>query len=322
MTDVAVRPDAVVVRTRRRALAAVVLAVVGWSASSLFVRAAHADAAVFTTWRLWFALPPLAVIVAHRRRANPDLQIWPEDVPRGRALLLLLGGGAFFASGAATAFAAIDLTRLLDVTLITSLQPVLVLVFAVMVLRERVTRAQIALPVVAVIGTIVVASAASGRGHWSLTGEIVAVASLVLNAGWFLYGRVLRSRSAIDPFAVMLGVLGAAALLLTPIAVIESGGLDLRAAAFGFAVCTMISGTTAHVLMIWAHRYVPASVSAPLLLAEPPLVALAAWGLFGETLGPVEILASLVVVAALAAVTRSPVLDHAEELSPDPVAPT
>jgi drug/metabolite transporter (DMT)-like permease len=117
-------------------------------------------------------------------------------------------------------------------------------------------------------------------------------------------------------------VLTAAAVLLTPVALVEAGGLHLSAAAVGYAACTMVTGTTAHVLMVWAHRYVPASVSAPFLLAEPPLVALAAWACFNEVLTPVEILGSIIVVAALFGMVRSPALEHAEEQLADPVAPT
>ena len=69
-------------------LVAVVIAVVLWSGTSLFVRAGHSDALVFTTWRLWFALPPLAAIVAWRAHRTDSAPFWPEDVPRGRWLLL------------------------------------------------------------------------------------------------------------------------------------------------------------------------------------------------------------------------------------------
>ena len=77
--------------------------------------------------------------------------------------------------------------------------------------------------VVAVGGTVLVASASSGSGTWSLAGEVIAVVSLFLNAGWYLYGRVLRGRYAIDPFAFMLGVLAAAAVLMTPVALVRLG---------------------------------------------------------------------------------------------------
>jgi drug/metabolite transporter (DMT)-like permease len=308
--------------TNARALGAVVVAVLGWSASSLFVRAAHANAVVFATWRLWFALPPLGAIVYANRRSRPGFRPRPEGMTRTGWILLVTGGGACFASGAATAFAAIALTRLLDVTLITSLQPVLIVAFAVVALRERVGRTQVALAVLAVVGTVVVAGAASGSGTWSLTGDLVAVLSLFLNAGWFVYGRVVRARYAVDPFEFLFGVLASAAVLMTPLALVSAGSLHLRAAALGFAACTMVSGTTAHILMIWAHGYVPASVSAPLLLAEAPIVALAAWACFGQALGPVEILGSAIVVAALFGMVRTPAIALVEDEAPDLAPPT
>ncbi len=225
-------------------------------------------------------------------------------------------------SGAATAFAALRLTTLLDVTLITALQPVVIVGFAVAFLGEHIRRAHMTLGAVAVAGTMVVAAAASsGSGSWSFAGDIVAVVSLFLNAGWFLYGRVLRTSFVIDPFAFMFGTLTCGALLLTPVTLIVHGSLAISGRGLLFAACTMVSGTTAHVLMVWAHRYVPTSVSSPLLLVEPPLVAAGAWLFFGESLGPIEIIGSAVVVASLWGVVRSPELEHAEQPAPDPAPP-
>jgi drug/metabolite transporter (DMT)-like permease len=309
---------------QRQALLAVVAAIVLWSGSSLFVRAGATDALVFTTWRLWFALPPLALIVGVRaRRSTPTrAQWWPPDVSHGRWTLLLFGAGAFFVSGAATAFAGLRMTTLLDVTLITALQPVVIIAFAVAFLGETIRRAHVTLGVVAIVGTAVVAAAASGSGSWSLAGDLISVVSLFLNAGWFLYGRVLRTNFVVDPFAFMLGTLSCGAVLLTPITLLVHGSLAISGRGLFFAACTMVSGTTAHVLMVWAHRYVPTSVSSPLLLAEPPLVAAGAWACFGESLGPVEIIGSAVVVASLWGVVRSPELEHAEAEAPDPAPPT
>jgi drug/metabolite transporter (DMT)-like permease len=306
----------------RRAIGAVLIAVVLWSGTSLFVRAGHSDALVFTTWRLWFALPPLAAIVAWRARAGSPAPFWPDDVPRVRWAALLVGAGAFFVSGAATTFAAVGMTRLLDVTLIGSLQPVLIIGFAVAFLGERVARTHILRAGVAIFGTIMVAVAASGAGTWSLAGDIVAVVSLVFNSGWFLYGRVLRTSFVVDPFAFMLGTLTTAAVLTTPIAWIEHGSLGISARGLFFATCTMIAGTTAHVLMIWAHRHVPTSVSSPMLLGETPLVAGGAWLFFGESVTALEGVGAAVVVASLWGVTRGPELEHVEHDVPDPAPPT
>src|SRR5262249_27243537 len=157
-------------------------------------RAGDSDALVFTTYRLWFALPPLVLATYIRARRAPSRSVFPVGVPRGRWLLILFGAGAFFVGGASTAFAALDMTRLLDVTLIGALSPILVIAYAVAFLGERVQGHHLVRAAIAIAGTIVVAMAASSSGSWSLAGDIVAVISLVLNSGWFLYGRVIRTR--------------------------------------------------------------------------------------------------------------------------------
>jgi drug/metabolite transporter (DMT)-like permease len=176
---------------------------------------------------------------------------------------------------------------------------------------------------IAIVATVAVAVAAAGAGGtWSLAGDIMAVVSLFLNAGWFLYGRVLRTSITVDPFALMFGTMVTGALILTPIAAVAHGSLAISGKGLFYAVCVMVAGTTAHVLMIWAHRYIPTSVSSPLLLAEPPLVAAGAWIWFGEALGPVEIIGSAVVVVSLWGVVRSEDLEQVEHEVPDPAPPT
>jgi drug/metabolite transporter (DMT)-like permease len=306
----------------RRAVVAVLVAVFLWSGTSLFVRAGHSDALVFTTWRLWFALPPLGAIVAWRSSRTDSAPFWPTDVPTMRWIVLLIGAGAFFVAGASTTFAALGLTRLLDVTLIGSLQPVLIIAFAVAFLGEPVARTHLLRAAVAIIGTIVVALAASGSGSWSLSGDVLAVLSLVFNSGWFLYGRVLRTRIVVDPFAFMLGTLTAAAILLTPLTLIVHGSLGISRVGLFYATCTMIAGTAAHVLMIWAHRHVATSVSSPMLLGETPLVAAGGWVFFGEGITLLQGAGAAAVVASLWGVTRGPELEHVEHDVPDPTPPS
>jgi drug/metabolite transporter (DMT)-like permease len=73
--------------------------------------------------------------------------------------------------------------------------------------------------------------------------------------------------------------------------------------------------------MTWAHRYVPTSISSPLLLAEPPIVAAGAWIFFGESVTALEAFGSAVVVASLWGLVRSPELAEVEDDTPDPVPP-
>ena len=52
------------------------------------------------------------------------------------------------------------------------------------------------------------------------------------------------------------------------------------------------------------------------------MVAIGAWVCFGESLSPIEIVGSAVVVASLWGVVRSSELEHAENDVPDPAPPT
>jgi drug/metabolite transporter (DMT)-like permease len=293
---------------------AVGIAVLGWSASALFVRASHAPAVPFTTWRLWFALPPLYVLVAWRSRRSPDASLL--TLP-GHSRFTLLGAtalaGVLFAAAAGTAFAAIGNTTLLDATLIPALQPVVVMVIAVLFLHETVRRGLVARCLVAVAGTALVASAASGRGSWSLYGDLLAVVSLFANSLWHVYGRFIRHRFGVDPIVFMAGALTSAAIVMTPLALLGHDGLHIGPHAIGYAALTMVSGTTAHIAMVWAHRYVPASVSAPAALAEPAIVSAAGWVAFGDAPGLVEVVGSLVVVGALVGIVRSEVTSSIED---------
>jgi drug/metabolite transporter (DMT)-like permease len=305
----------------RRPIAAVLVAVVLWSCTSLLVRAGHSDALVFTTWRLWFALPPLFLIVWWRGHSGASGPFWPSDVTAKQWILLLVGAGAFFTAAVTTTFAAFGRTRLLDVTLIGSLQPILIIAFAVAFLGEHAPRSHLIRAAVAVAGTILVAVSASGSGTWSLAGDVLAVFSLIFNAGWFLYGRVMRTRIVVDPFAFMLGTLTTAAILVTPFTLVVHGTLSISREGLFFAICTMIAGTTAHVLMVWAHRHVPTSVSSPMLLGETPLVAAGAWVFFDESVSLLQAVGSAAVVASLWGVARGPELEHIEHDVPDPTPP-
>jgi drug/metabolite transporter (DMT)-like permease len=98
--------------------------------------------------------------------------------------------------------------------------------------------------------------------------------------------------------------------------------LRISHAGLVFAAATMVTGTTAHVMVVWAHRFLPTSVSAPLLLAEPPIVGLAAWACFNQKPAAWAIVGSAIVLVALWGVVRSPAVENVEDQSPDPIPPT
>src|SRR5271165_4363589 len=210
----------------RRAGLAWVVAILCWSVSVLFVRAAHANALVFSTWRLWLAVIPLGTFVLVRRRRGHKVLAGMHGASPVRWFGVVVFAGALFVAGMVTSFAAINHTSLLDVTLIGALQPVLIVGFAVAFLGERARASYLVRGVIAIGGALLVA-ASSSSGHGAFVGDVLAVLGLVLSAAWFLYGRVMRDRYGVDPIGLMFGVFLSGALIMTVVTLLVRGSLAI-----------------------------------------------------------------------------------------------
>ncbi len=108
----------------------------------------------------------------------------------------------------------------------------------------------------------------------------------------------LRSASAVQN-------LGAVAVLLAMALTVGQPHWDNSATLWGylaFAVLVLsIGGAT---LLIWLMRHGEATRTTALLLAVPPLAALQAWFIFGETLSAVQLVGFVVAIAGVALARR------------------
>lgn len=298
MTDVAAPRVPVAEAIPRPALAGVTLAIVLWTSNVFFVRHAD-DILVFTTWRMLFAIPVLAVTAA-------GLRLGPAPAPRvarasltGPVQLGLLGVGVLFGFSALVNFIAINETTLVNVGVIHALQPALVALLAGRYLGERVDARLLLWVSVAIGGAVLVAAASAGVGTWSLHGDLLAVLGLFLNSAWFLAGRWVRTRTALDATSYMLVVFGtgAAAMLVASAAAGRAPVLD-RTTLY-LAAMTALFGTVGHTLVAWAHAFVPAAVSSLFILSQPCLIAVLAWIAFDESLSLLHVAGGLIVLLSL-----------------------
>lgn len=304
MTDVAAPRSAAVAGIPRRALVGVSLAVLLWTSNVLFVRRAD-DILVFTTWRMVFALPVLAVTAGILRlRPAPVVPVHRAPLTRG-AQLGLFGVGALFGVSALVNFVAINETTLVNVGVIHALQPAVVALLAGRYLGERVDRGLVVWVGIAIGGATLVAAASGGVGTWSLHGDLLAVLGLGLNSVWFLAGRWVRTRTTIDATTYMLVVFGTGAATLLVIATAAGRSLATDRTTLYLAAMTALFGTVGHTLVAWAHRFVPAAVSSLFVLSQPGLIAILAWIAFDEALSVLHIAGGAIVLASLARIVTS-----------------
>ena len=287
----------------RRALAAVMLAILLWTSNFFFVRHAD-DVLAFSSWRMLLAIPVLGATAA-AVRFRSTAEVAAPRLPLTPAIrLAVVGIGALFGISAYVNFLAVNETTLVNVGVIHALQPAVVALVAGRYLAEVVDWRLLARTGIAVAGAVLVAAASMGEGSWSLHGDLLAVVGLGLNTVWFLCGRWVRTRTDLDATSYMFAVFSAGAAVLLATIVVAGRPFTISAVTIGYAALTALMGTIGHTLVAWAHRYVPAAVSSMFLLSQPALIAVLAWVAFGESLGVLHVVGGALVLASLAAVVR------------------
>ncbi len=278
--------------TGRRAigLGASVFAAVGWGFGAIFARLASAPGLVLTFYRMWLGAALLSIIVyASGRRLT-------RSTMRSSWL-----GGLFLAADMAMFFSAIKLTSVLDATVISAVQPALVLIAARPLFGERMGKWDVFWILVAVLG---VASAVLGPGVASrheLFGDLLAVgAMLSWSAYWLVTKRAREVQNALEYTA---GVTIVAAMTLTVIVLLSGESLGRVEAGdwLWISLLAVVPGS-AHLLMNWAHRYVDASVSSVIGSSNPIVAAAAALVILGQPLTAIQVGGGLVGISAIAVV--------------------
>jgi drug/metabolite transporter (DMT)-like permease len=260
----------------------------------------YADPLTFLTARYVLGI---AVFVVLARVAGAT---WPSDRTAWRDALiagvLLHGGylgGVFWSiwNGMPAGLTA----------LVTGLHPVLTAVLAIPLLHERVTPRQWAGIAIGFVGVGLVVWPAVSKVDAvplpALAAAVFATLSFTLANIW-----QKRSKPAMD-LRVNAAIQFIGALLVTaPVAfLIEEGRFDYEApglwAALLWAVLVLSVGAIS--LLLYLLKRGAASRVAPLLYLAPPVAAIMAVPLFGETLQPVQIAGTILTVAgALAARSR------------------
>lgn len=286
-----------------RALGAMSLAIVLWTTNVYFVRRAD-DILLFTTWRMVFALPVLAV-TAGLVRLTPDRSSRLPRAPIGLEVRLgLVGIGVLFGVSALVNFTATNETTLVNVGVIHALQPAVVALLAGRVLGELVDWGMITRVGLAIAGACIVAAGSVGVGTWSLHGDLLAVLGLGLNSLWFLAGRWVRTRTHLDATTYMAVVFTAASVTLLIATWLAGRSLAVDRTTVVLAALTALFGTLGHIVVAWSHRYLPVTVSSMFLLSQPALIAVLAWIAFREALHPLDVLGGVIVLVSLAGIVR------------------
>lgn len=281
---------------KTRAYLALILGILALSLSALFVRWSGAPGTVTAFYRMLIAglvlLPFFLRLPAADRK--PLRLVWYLPVLGGLCTALDHG---FWST-------AIGLTRIASATLMNNLSPLWVALFAWLLLREKLTgRFWIGLAIT-LVGAGVFFGENIVRGFTIGSGDLLAIASSLFYALYFLVTQ--HSRQRLRTLVYLVPVNWACAFFLLVFNLVQQSPLG------GYSTTTwltfigagLISQVIGYSCVGYALGSLPASLVAPATILSPVLTTLLAIPLAGEMLQVNQWLGGLILLAGIYCVNR------------------
>jgi drug/metabolite transporter (DMT)-like permease len=266
---------------------AAVAAVTSWGIGPVVVKDTDLGGLAVAFYRLSIgALLSVVILFATGRRL------------RWRTMVAAVPGGAAFGLDILLFFTAVKWTTVADATVISALQPALVLLVVGRLFGERVRTVDVAWTGVAIVGVGVVVFASGSIEGRSLKGDILATLALGAWAWYFVAVKQARRHVAALEYQTALSIV--AALLVCPIALASRQSLrvpDNRT--WVLLAITIVLGGAGHFIMNWAHAYTPLMLASLLTLASPVVSVAAAAVILGEPVLLGHVVGIAIVVASL-----------------------
>src|SRR5918994_2361082 len=235
-------------------------------------------------WALVLAGGAAAEIRALRRR----------DVGVGLAL-----GGAGYALQAGCYFAALERIDASLLSLLLYTFPAIVAAAAVALGRERIDGRRLAALGLA-SGGLVLVVAGAGAGALDPLGAALGLGAAVVYSAYILVSEGIVGRVRPRVLAALVCTGAAASLTVGSVLLGELRPGELTAAGWGWLACLAVVSTVAAVSLFFAglQRVGPTTASI-VSTAEPVVTVLLAFLVFGELLGPVQLLGGALVLGAV-----------------------
>ena len=282
-----------------RPLLMLAIGVVLFSSGPVLIAASSTSGSVLSFWRLWIGAAVLGL-----------LTVW-----RGRT-----GGTRVSASGwrwtaaAGVAFGihqlffmiAIKATSVVDVTLMQTLQPILVGGLALVIFGERPGATFRLWSAVAVMGAAVVVLAGTSGPQGDPVGMALAIANVVFFALYFVSSKQAMVHIAALPFlfgvAVVAGLPVSLYVAVTGERPLAIGTGDLVIA----ALIAVVPGALGHFVSTHPLSRVAANIPPVMQLGMPFIAGAFAWLLLGQGISALHLLGGLITIAGVVGALVSP----------------
>jgi drug/metabolite transporter (DMT)-like permease len=252
--------------------------------AGIFMRLSDVNPLASAFWRMALAAPFLWAWAFAVQR--PDSEAGKRtDFSAALAL-----AGIYFAGDMGIWHLSLHYTTVANATLLSNFAPIFIALWMWVAHKARFSRIFIVGMTLALVGAVMLVgpNAAGGEQGNKLLGDVLGLSSAIFYAGYQLV--VKNARSAYSTARLMAWSTTVTGIALLPFA-LWSPGAFLPAYAAGWlpllalALVAQIGGQT---VIAYAFAHLPASLSSVSLLIQPLTAAVAAWLIFGEAIGPVQ----------------------------------
>lgn len=268
---------------------AAILAVTAWGIGPIFNKALSVSTSSIVFYRMLFGLP-IMVLMAYLNGGSINMK-----VIRTAAL-----PGFMFAMSFITGFATVKMTSIANATMVTTLQPVLILCVAPKLFGEKITKQKVLFSACALAGVLVVVMAAASTSGAHLNGDLLAVLNVFIWTTYFVMSKKIRDKG-IHSWSFLAGVFLCASVIVLPYGAITSNDLGAMHVSDWWYIIGMAvgPGVIGHGMMTWAQGHIDVSLASLLGLISPVISSVLAWFFFGQSLTPLQLLGGVIVLASL-----------------------
>jgi len=273
---------------------AVFIAVFAWGVGPLLFLAPSISINSVLFYRVLF-WPPLLYLIVRRNGAKLNDKLFRSVLVPG----ILFGVSTIFG------FTAITTTSVANATIIGNISTAMVLFVAPRFLNEKISKSQVLLAFTSFAGVAAIVFGAGNTGGSSLFGDFLALVNALTWTVYFISSK-RRRVDGVDTWQFLFGVSVIQVFVVVPYALVTSNDiLQITWRDLGFLIAmTLFSGTIGHSFMLWAQKYVDASVSSLILLLGPVISSAGAWLVYGQQISLVQVIGGAIVLASLAGVVR------------------
>jgi drug/metabolite transporter (DMT)-like permease len=273
---------------------AALTAVFAWGIGPIFNKTMSVDASAIVFYRILIGAP---LMYAMALLTGGGVTV---DLMKRTAL-----PGILFALSMITGFASVMMTSIANATLITTVQPVLVLFIAPKMFGERLRPRQILYSVCALGGVLLVVLAAASTSGAHLSGDLLSVANVFVWTGYFVLSKK-RRLAGVHSWSYLSAVFLWSAVVVLPYGLIFSNDLgDMTNGDWGRIVAMAVGpGIVGHGLMTWAQSHVDVTLASLLGLLSPVISTGLAWLILDQKLTMWQSVGAIGVLISLAYLVR------------------